>query len=159
MGWSSEIFYFNYGTQIEADQGGIIIGDFESASFRLSGGYGFQIKDWMFGARLNLYNHSFIDDFDIDMNYGFDLGAYKEFGNTSLGIVLKDVGGETEFLDQTLNLPMSIGVGVGQKFGDFTLASDVKSIIDRKSTRLNSSHGYISYAVFCLKKKKNPLNV
>src|SRR2546422_5901611 len=27
-------------------------------------------------------------------------------------------------------------------------------MIDRKSTRLNSSHGYISYAVFCLKKKK-----
>src|ERR1041385_1716250 len=26
-------------------------------------------------------------------------------------------------------------------------------IVDRKSTRLNSSHGYISYAVFCLKKK------
>src|SRR2546429_6490398 len=26
---------------------------------------------------------------------------------------------------------------------------------DRKSTRLNSSHGYISYAVFCLKKKIN----
>src|SRR5205809_5713284 len=30
---------------------------------------------------------------------------------------------------------------------------------DRKSTRLNSSHGYISYAVFCLKKKKkNTIN-
>src|SRR2546429_5205739 len=29
---------------------------------------------------------------------------------------------------------------------------------DRKSTRLNSSHGYISYAVFCLKKKKNIFN-
>src|SRR5205809_134596 len=28
------------------------------------------------------------------------------------------------------------------------------SPLDRKSTRLNSSHGYISYAVFCLKKKK-----
>src|SRR2546422_5228410 len=27
--------------------------------------------------------------------------------------------------------------------------------LDRKSTRLNSSHGYISYAVFCLKKKNN----
>src|SRR2546422_8384864 len=27
------------------------------------------------------------------------------------------------------------------------------SVLDRKSTRLNSSHGYISYAVFCLKKK------
>src|SRR2546422_3889571 len=30
----------------------------------------------------------------------------------------------------------------------------VITISDRKSTRLNSSHGYISYAVFCLKKKK-----
>src|SRR2546422_10637746 len=31
---------------------------------------------------------------------------------------------------------------------------EVASRRDRKSTRLNSSHGYISYAVFCLKKKK-----
>src|SRR2546422_2036338 len=31
----------------------------------------------------------------------------------------------------------------------------IPPIRDRKSTRLNSSHGYISYAVFCLKKKKN----
>src|SRR2546422_11594346 len=30
-----------------------------------------------------------------------------------------------------------------------------EKVVDRKSTRLNSSHGYISYAVFCLKKKKN----
>src|SRR5712675_1740556 len=30
--------------------------------------------------------------------------------------------------------------------------------LDRKSTRLNSSHGYISYAVFCLKKKKKKQN-
>src|SRR3989304_8694524 len=33
--------------------------------------------------------------------------------------------------------------------------SDMIEIEDRKSTRLNSSHGYISYAVFRLKKKKN----
>src|SRR3712207_7739960 len=31
---------------------------------------------------------------------------------------------------------------------------DVKVVIDRKSTRLNSSHANISYAVFCLKKKR-----
>src|SRR3989449_8298752 len=31
--------------------------------------------------------------------------------------------------------------------------SNCLSGLDRKSTRLNSSHGYISYAVFCLKKK------
>src|SRR2546422_6094131 len=30
-----------------------------------------------------------------------------------------------------------------------------RELQDRKSTRLNSSHGYISYAVFCLKKKTN----
>src|SRR3989449_6989307 len=39
---------------------------------------------------------------------------------------------------------------VGQPQG----GSRLRSIQDRKSTRLNSSHGYISYAVFCLKKKK-----
>src|SRR2546429_1680052 len=36
--------------------------------------------------------------------------------------------------------------GVGGYFG---------AKLDRKSTRLNSSHGYISYAVFCLKKKQH----
>src|SRR3989449_1139192 len=34
------------------------------------------------------------------------------------------------------------------------LERSVREHRDRKSTRLNSSHGYISYAVFCLKKKK-----
>src|SRR2546422_8438967 len=34
------------------------------------------------------------------------------------------------------------------------LPLDEERVVDRKSTRLNSSHGYISYAVFCLKKKK-----
>src|SRR5687768_18261057 len=34
------------------------------------------------------------------------------------------------------------------------LADEGEAVADRKSTRLNSSHGYISYAVFCLKKKK-----
>src|SRR2546422_9443047 len=34
----------------------------------------------------------------------------------------------------------------------------VNPLSDRKSTRLNSSHGYISYAVFCLKKKKKRIH-
>src|SRR5687768_18102806 len=43
------------------------------------------------------------------------------------------------------------GVGVvGIVIGGALAAAAEK---DRKSTRLNSSHGYISYAVFCLKKK------
>src|SRR2546422_6800751 len=36
----------------------------------------------------------------------------------------------------------------------FLRGTNVSRRGDRKSTRLNSSHGYISYAVFCLKKKK-----
>src|SRR2546422_1913349 len=40
--------------------------------------------------------------------------------------------------------------------GSLSVRADVSNLAeDRKSTRLNSSHGYISYAVFCLKKKKN----
>src|SRR3712207_7981150 len=38
------------------------------------------------------------------------------------------------------------------------LASEPKLLLDRKSTRLNSSHANISYAVFCLKKKKKQKN-
>src|SRR5256884_6073362 len=51
-------------------------------------------------------------------------------------------------------------VGGGLLFAALLLAGAVprirrkQALEDRKSTRLNSSHGYISYAVFCLKKKK-----
>src|SRR2546429_1085587 len=40
------------------------------------------------------------------------------------------------------------------RLGGKETQSDLLQALDRKSTRLNSSHGYISYAVFCLKKKK-----
>src|SRR2546430_9506958 len=39
-----------------------------------------------------------------------------------------------------------------------TIYSERRSKQDRKSTRLNSSHSQISYAVFCLKKKKNQVS-
>src|SRR2546429_3806333 len=45
--------------------------------------------------------------------------------------------------------------GLGGPAGRLTWTSSTRPSADRKSTRLNSSHGYISYAVFCLKKKKN----
>src|SRR2546422_8403929 len=40
------------------------------------------------------------------------------------------------------------------EFGGLRRGEGAANGKDRKSTRLNSSHGYISYAVFCLKKKK-----
>src|SRR2546422_8630518 len=49
--------------------------------------------------------------------------------------------------------------GIHVRNGEWDESPDDKRIelgpADRKSTRLNSSHGYISYAVFCLKKKKS----
>src|SRR3712207_8006813 len=52
----------------------------------------------------------------------------------------------------------SINVGelrkCGVKFSDLGISVN-KEMRDRKSTRLNSSHANISYAVFCLKKKKS----
>src|SRR2546422_1210698 len=59
-----------------------------------------------------------------------------------------------------------VNYGSGTKIGEGThkagmaqplyywVPSIAPIFVDRKSTRLNSSHGYISYAVFCLKKKK-----
>src|SRR2546422_6023859 len=55
-------------------------------------------------------------------------------GHVALGIELQDAGGQGVAAAKNVEQPA------------------VKP--DRKSTRLNSSHGYISYAVFCLKKKK-----
>src|SRR2546422_7532682 len=46
-------------------------------------------------------------------------------------------------------------LGLGSHAGDRIAVKPIEpGQRDRKSTRLNSSHGYISYAVFCLKKKK-----
>src|SRR5207245_11766212 len=48
-----------------------------------------------------------------------------------------------------LHLDVERDVELGRRMGDPTRGG----VVDRKSTRLNSSHGSISYAVFCLKKK------
>src|SRR5438445_4625149 len=56
-------------------------------------------------------------------------------------------------------LPISVEVQQGYKFAviavpDSRGGASPAPLLDRKSTRLNSSHANISYAVFCLKKKK-----
>src|SRR2546422_4263421 len=48
----------------------------------------------------------------------------------------------------------SIGSAACRRASSRRAAATRASAGDRESTRLNSSHGYISYAVFCLKKKK-----
>src|SRR2546430_6475307 len=63
---------------------------------------------------------------------------------------------------QTCALPISQNT-IGEIVGDqaFVVVGKHQRVkfLDRKSTRLNSSHSQISYAVFCLKKKKTCVNV
>src|SRR2546422_5353384 len=58
------------------------------------------------------------------------------------------------FLARGAHLERVVGGDASPDAGHRRMALDP----DRKSTRLNSSHGYISYAVFCLKKKKQKDN-
>src|SRR2546430_4474374 len=52
----------------------------------------------------------------------------------------------------------ALTLGEAERYG-YTVNSIADEQQDRKSTRLNSSHSQISYAVFCLKKKKNIMKI
>src|SRR5256884_5993101 len=62
------------------------------------------------------------------------------------------VGEATEVHGRRWILPRSVK---GDDVGRADVDDRDRTAQDRKSTRLNSSHGYIPYAVFCLKKKNN----
>src|SRR2546422_4763735 len=64
-----------------------------------------------------------------------------------LRIVPKQVGWIFEWVVDVLGLACCLFIAY------YGARAALASFKDRKSTRLNSSHGYISYAVFCLKKK------
>src|SRR2546422_4351298 len=79
----------------------------------------------------------------------------------SVGLVGRMLPAVTEPVD----LPAQVGERRQQRrTGDPAVRDDLEIAVqqpppDRKSTRLNSSHGYISYAVFCLKKKKKNIKL
>src|SRR5205085_12682675 len=56
-------------------------------------------------------------------------------------------------IDHVLATPNWTFTGFRVLSDDDSAGSDHRPVLDRKSTRLNSSHSQISYAVFCLKKK------
>src|SRR5688572_21736912 len=75
--------------------------------------------------------------FMIDNETGYlKLGEFTETSNHEVGAALENLGGR------------------GMKRLVLDLRDNPGGALDRKSTRLNSSHSQISYAVFCLKKKK-----
>src|SRR3712207_7559194 len=58
-------------------------------------------------------------------------------------------------LEPLVDAPVRLAAAHALELGEeLEEAADLHLLVDRKSTRLNSSHANISYAVFCLKKKK-----
>src|SRR2546429_4269540 len=81
--------------------------------------------------------------------------SLKAFGDVHADAVAQFVLGGVE-RESSGSLPRRSlpGLGGPGSLGGRLRTGFSRGILDRKSTRLNSSHGYISYAVFCLKKKK-----
>jgi len=73
--------------------------------------------------------------------------SLSDFERTKINQVQK-IAAANVGLDAVTGVAMAAGTALAG--GGALLAA---LVLDRKSTRLNSSHGYISYAVFCLKKK------
>src|SRR5258707_7435260 len=73
------------------------------------------------------------------------IATVMEYDEFKVGVpIMTQVIDRFEAMQQTLK----------KDFANVIVVPSVK-ILDRKSTRLNSSHANISYAVFCLKKKRN----
>src|SRR2546422_5106324 len=86
--------------------------------------------------------------------FGYERGAFTDAKESKPGLVEAAEGGFL-FLDEIGDVDLSVQGKLLRAIEERTVRR-VGSVRerDRKSTRLNSSHGYISYAVFCLKKKK-----
>src|SRR6266498_5149573 len=93
------------------------------------------------------------------------IAVFIDFDNIEIGVkntlgVQFDIGVVLEALRERGDVVSKIAYGDWTRAGDYSRSLTqhatklVQRNLDRKSTRLNSSHVRISYAVFCLKKKK-----
>src|SRR2546429_4308121 len=107
-----------------------------------------------------LFEHQFTDIFEADVHF---VQLSTEFGGKfvdelgdreSFGNVARKIPRPGKMPDQQRENLVGIDESAGAVNDADAVAIAISAETDRKSTRLNSSHGYISYAVFCLKKKK-----
>src|SRR5690242_12202835 len=110
---------------------------------------------WWDGFVIALCNPGF-----LVASLGFSMGALGTWGAVLLWAVSAGVGMlQTWIYAETASMfpdkPGGISLYAHEGWrGRFSLVGPIGAFGDRKSTRLNSSHMSISYAVFCLKKKK-----
>src|SRR3712207_8555768 len=83
-------------------------------------------------------------------------GSIQKIGQVAKPKITGVAGGGAE---QEFNVDVDIIINNVDNNIKSGYEADVDVIVDRKSTRLNSSHANISYAVFCLKKKKKETNI
>src|SRR5687768_18326821 len=110
-----------------------------------------------YGAHRDL--HSFPTRRSSDLEYDVVVASGEQVTSGLLAITLQGMGlNARSYMGSQLPIRASghasaliddIDAGVLER----VFAGGGIAVIDRKSTRLNSSHGYIAYAVFCLKKK------
>src|SRR2546422_8552658 len=81
------------------------------------------------------------------------LAHHERFSRvTGLAVLSSDPLSSVAYATEEILRVLTIG-GVAALWLVTPIGAVIATMLDRKSTRLNSSHGYISYAVFCLKKK------
>src|SRR5690625_2424890 len=96
----------------------------------------------------------FVNNIDKSMEFYSNVLGFNLPKDTNKNYIPVRRGDVVLGLGEMENLPREhpLRVHEGQSVG---LGIEIVLEVDRKSTRLNSSHVAISYAVFCLKKKKN----
>src|SRR2546430_10228575 len=84
------------------------------------------------------------------------LFPYTTLFRSSESSLAKELAGKQAGLSQLQNALQQLPIATAQRVSQLeaSIAELEVRLKDRKSTRLNSSHSQISYAVFCLKKKK-----
>src|SRR5699024_11346641 len=88
------------------------------------------------------------------------IDVYKEIYKNDFFVRIRDKGDHPTTKDVSGSNFCDIGLTYDERTNRVTVVSVIDNLVkgDRKSTRLNSSHVSISYAVFCLKKKKRNKN-
>src|SRR3712207_832956 len=117
---------------------------------------------YLYGLLATIISSQFFSGVNETTGFIFALAAFaagfavRPFGALVFGRIGDLVGRKYTFLVTMAIMGLSTFlVGLLPSFASIGVAAPV--MLDRKSTRLNSSHANISYAVFCLKKKKTNL--